>query len=50
VVVVVIVVAVIATRNSNQPVVIDYTVTTPTPFINFDSTPEVRPITMTEQP
>lgn len=48
--VVVIVVAVIATRNANQPVVIDYTITTPTPFINYDSTPDVRPITITEQP
>lgn len=50
VLVVVIVVAVIATRNANQPVVIDYSVTTPTPFLNFDNTPVVRPLSITEQP
>lgn len=48
--VVVIVVAVIATRNTNQPVVIDYTITTPTPFIDYSNTPIVRPPRITEQP
>ncbi len=48
--VVVIVVAVIATRNTNQEVVIDYDLTTPTPFLNFDNTPIVRPLSITEQP
>lgn len=50
IVVVVIVVAVIATNNANQEVVIDYTITTPTPFIDFSTTPEVRPLSITEQP
>ncbi|MCL4252269.1 MAG: hypothetical protein KJ043_00650 [Anaerolineae bacterium] len=50
IVVVVIVIAVIATQNANQEVVIDYTITTPTPFIDYSSTPVTRPLSITEQP
>lgn len=50
IIVVVIVIGVLVTRDANQPVVIDYTVTTPTPFIDFSNTPIVIPITITDVP
>lgn len=36
-VIVLLVIMVIITNNSNQPVIIDYSITTPTPFIDHTS-------------
>ena len=47
---VVIIIAVVITSNSNQPVLIDYIVTTPTPFIEFNSTPVFLDTFPTEAP
>ncbi|MDX2076905.1 MAG: hypothetical protein SFZ02_10770 [bacterium] len=47
---VVIIIAVVITTNSNQPVIIDYTLTTPTPFIEFNNTPVLLDTFPTEAP